>query len=821
MLALKNVSRFLAVALVFGLGSRIDAQRTSTTVTGAVSVAAPDGTPLVMPGVTVTLTCTPPAVPLTDVTDADGKFHFTNVAVGDCSMVAELQGFKATTKVVRAQQAEEAQVDLFLNLDSLHEQVNVSADANRAQGDVIAGESARLSVKEMQTAPLVNERFQSALPLIPGVVRGPDGLLNINGSRSNQTGLRFGDANGTDPVTGEDAIDLPIDAVRSVQVRGTAYAPEYGQSAGAVTTVETHTGGDAWHFQMNNIVPRLRRRAGTVRGVESFTPRVTIGGPLVKGRLSALQSGQYELLSTRVPSLPALQGDTKLEGFDSFTRADLTITDTHHLTGSATLSRQTRTYAGLNTFNPQGVTPDIKNHSVLGTASDQILLGGNSVLETRVSVKQFDATIYPSLGRSTMILGTDVNSGSYFNDQDRNSRRIEWLSTYSFTPLGPSHLVKLGAGVTRESFDGTSSSRPVDIVRIDGTLNEEIAFVGSSALDKSHTSIVGYAQDTWTLSPRLTVEYGARYDRDSLNDDVNVAPRGSFTAVITGDGRTVLRGGVGMFYSIIPLNIATFDQLQSRVITDYAPDGTTIVGSPTFVRNIAPAAVKTPRSVVWNVETDREVVSHFFVRVGYQQRENRSESIVVPATIDTAEVLQLRDDGKSRYRQGQVTARYEFHGGDQIVGSYTRSSAVGNLNDFNSYFGNIQNPVIRPDERGYLPWDATNRLLLWTNVSLPHGLSVFPVLDMRTGFPASNIDENRDFVGARNSLRFPRFVSLDTQVTKRTRVFGHNATIGLKVFNITNHFNPRDYQGNLASAAFGGFYNSVGRTFRGKFVFEF
>ena len=35
--------------------------------------------------------------------------------------------------------------------------------------------------------------------------------------------------------------------------------------------------------------------------------------------------------------------------------------------------------------------------------------------------------------------------------------------------------------------------------------------------------------------------------------------------------------------------------------------------------------------------------------------------------------------------------------------------------------------------------------------------------------------------------------------------------VGVKVFNLTNHFNPRDFQGNLASDEFGGFYNGVGR----------
>ena len=64
-------------------------------------------------------------------------------------------------------------------------------------------------------------------------------------------------------------------------------------------------------------------------------------------------------------------------------------------------------------------------------------------------------------------------------------------------------------------------------------------------------------------------------------------------------------------------------------------------------------------------------------------------------------------------------------------------------------------------------------------------------------------------------------MSLDTQLTKKLRVFHHQATIGLKVFNVTNHFNPRDYQGNVDSRDFGGFNNSVGRTFRGKWVFEF
>jgi hypothetical protein len=809
----------LAVVLTLMAASAAAAQSPPASVSGTVSVADPGGQPLVVPGVTLTLTCAG-GDPRVEVSNERGEFRFADVAVasGPCSIAADLQGFKSATEAVALEPGRETSVTLQLGFNTLREEVTVSAKADLATESPIAGRVDRITTQVMRTAPIASERFQDALPLIPGVVRGPDGLLNINGTRSNQSGLMFNSANGTDPVTGEDAIELPIDAVSSVQVRGAAYAPEFGLSAGAVTTVETQKAGDAWHVTLNDLEPRVRRRGGKFKGIESFTPRVTVGGPIVAGKLSLLESVQYEFSQTRVFGLPPFESDTKLQSLASFSRADWIVSPTNHFTASAMVSPRKTTFAGLNTFNPQPVTPNIKNDNVLASASDQIIVGSRGVLDTRVSVKQFNSTIYPSQGDGPMILAPNVNAGSYFNDQDRTSRRAEWLTTYSLTPLGPMHLLKIGAGVTRELFDGVSTNRPVQIVRADGTLSQSIGFAGGGQLDRNKTALLGYAQDTWTAGSRLTLQYGARYDYESVTGDVNVAPRGSFTAVVTSDGRTVVRGGAGMFYNALPLNVATFDELQRRIVTSFAGDGVTPLGPAVELPNVVASELRAPRSVNWNLEVDREWVKNLFVRVGYQQRENRFDPVV-----DAADgAIVLRADGRSRYREGQISGRYQFHGTDQIVGSYTRSSAIGNLNDFNSFFGNIENPVIRPDERGPLPWDAPNRVLLWSSVSLPRGFAVFPVLDVRTGFPLSNVDADRNFVGPRNEAgRFPRFVSLDAQLTKKLRLFNHNATIGLKVFNITDHFNPRDYQGNLASDSFGDFNNSVGRTFRGKWIFEF
>jgi hypothetical protein len=794
------------------------AQTSSGVVSGTVSLPSPDGQAITVPGVTVTLTCGDSQQPSLEITDDQGHFRFGEAPSGTCIVSADLQGFKSASKTTVV--APSATVDIALRLDAdvLHEEVTVTGSAQAIDSTSIAARVETIKAAALETAPLASDRFQDALPLIPGVIRGPDGLLNISGARSNQSAMNFNNADGTDPVTGDDAVELPIDAVSSVEVHGAAFAPEHGLSSGAVTIVDTQSGGDKWRTTVNDLEPRLRFRDGELHGLESWTPRATVGGPLVKGKLHLLQSMQLEYSQNRVFDLPALESDTKVQSIESYTRADWTVSPTNHVTGSALVAPRKTTYAGLDPFNPQPVTPNIKKHALFGTASDQIVIGNHGVLENTFSVKTFNVTIYPAAGNGPMIFAPEQNSGSYFNDTDGTSRRWEWLTTYSFTPIGPAHLIKVGGAARYETVDGVSTGAPVDIVREDRTLSSRTTFVGDGRVDLERRAIKGFAQDTWTVSPRLTLVYGVRNDYDAYTGDVNVAPRGSVTASLTEDGRTMLRGGAGLFYTPIPLNVAVFDQLQGRTITHYQPDGVSVSGPATTLTNVVGSEIHTPRSTNLTVELDRELVKNLFVRVSAQQRKTAFE----PILDVNASSITLLSTGNSRYREGQVTARYQFHGQDQIVGSYTRSSAVGDLNDFNSYYGAIQNPIIRPNERGPLPWDAPNRWLFWSNISLPKEITVFPLLDVRTGFPYSLIDEDRNDVGPRNQAgRYPTFISLDTQVTKRFMFRGHRTTIGVKVFNITNHDNPRDFQNNLDASDFGHFYNSVGRTFRGKFIYEF
>ena len=81
-------------------------------------------------------------------------------------------------------------------------------------------------------------------------------------------------------------------------------------------------------------------------------------------------------------------------------------------------------------------------------------------------------------------------------------------------------------------------------------------------------------------------------------------------------------------------------------------------------------------------------------------------------------------------------------------------------------------------------------------------------------------DAEQNFVGVRNSnqTRFPNFLSLDTEIAKEFQVTKkYGVRLSLRVFNVTNHFNPRNVHANIADPQFGEFFNSYHRFSSGGF----
>jgi hypothetical protein len=116
-----------------------------------------------------------------------------------------------------------------------------------------AAPPARLSAPQLRTLPLTEQQFKAALPLVPGVVRTPDGKMNIKGQVETQGMLLVDSAETVDPVTGSFAIEVPLDAVESLEVHKTAYLVEYGRFSGGLTSIQTQTSVEPVEFRTERL----------------------------------------------------------------------------------------------------------------------------------------------------------------------------------------------------------------------------------------------------------------------------------------------------------------------------------------------------------------------------------------------------------------------------------------------------------------------------------------------------------------------------------------------------------------------------------------
>ena len=431
-------------------------------------------------------------------------------------------------------------------------EITVSASPEEVIGET---SNQTLSSSTVRDTPNHNERTEGVLPLIPGVVRGPDGRINIKGARSAQSGALVNSANVTDPATGNPALDVPIDVVASVQVISNPYDPQYGKFSGAVSTVDTKTSDYAdFHFSVQNVMPRVRVRDGSIFGVGGATPRMTVTGPLIKDRIAYTQSIEYRFVRTPVNSLPAFQRDSTLEGVNSYTQFDLNISSKQTATVSFSLYPQKLKDLGLNTFSPQTSVPDYHQRGYQVYAQDRYLIGHGGLLTSQFSYKVFDSDITPHSDDPYRLL-FETTEGGFFNQQARRSSRFDLGETYQFAPhhfLGQ-HQWKTGVDYAYSQYDGRDLSRPVEIDGVSGSPIESITFSGATSSSVDQHEAAAFVSDHWTPFSRFTTDLGARVDHDTVTDQTHVSPRGGFRFALTSDDKTVLKGGAGIFYDRVPL----------------------------------------------------------------------------------------------------------------------------------------------------------------------------------------------------------------------------------------------------------------------------
>jgi hypothetical protein len=459
-----------ALALFFQalmLARPAHAQGLTSSIKGTVSATAgdPSAQPELIPGARLALVNRDlQGAPLKTVTDETGNFAFLNLAAGNYTLTAEDEGLPSVKREITLTTGANLVVEIILSAT-----ITESVTVREEEGQLSTAEtttSNMVRARRLEDLPLRADNYQSSLPLTAGVVRGRDGADHIKGTRPGQNSYTLNGADLSDPVNGNLAFDIPLEAAASVQVEDNPYSAEVGRSTGGSTNLETKTGGDKFKFGASRFFPTFHNIIGGK--IDSFRPRLTFEGPLIRKRLNFLQSVEYRFSRIYVPSLPAPRDNSTAEAFNLFTQLDLTLNNRNRLKLVGALYPEKKRYVGMNTFNPQETTPNTKQRGELFSVSEQAIFRDESFLSSLLSYKTFAFNVFGQ-GLTPLTLLPDGNTGSYFADTRRSAQRVQWQEQYfarAFT-FGGQHSLKLGAELDYTKMSGHFDFRPILIRRRD------------------------------------------------------------------------------------------------------------------------------------------------------------------------------------------------------------------------------------------------------------------------------------------------------------------------------------------------------------------
>ena len=804
------------------------------TATITVHTVNKDGQPL--PGVIVEGT-SPAGIPCRTITDHQGLGALRGCDANSTTIhiSAHLQGYMAAATEVSTKG--EADVEIALTpAVNVEQSVTVESSSQSPLAESSSSET-KLPVASAKYSPLRPNTVVEALPLVPGVIRTPAGRVQISGRDEEHSSLLINSVVVNDPATGGFGLSVPIDTVDLLKVMQSPYLAQYGSFTAGIVSAETRPGGEKWEYSLNDPFPDWRIRSWHLEGVRDASPRLNLGGPLIKGHLYFTEGIEYLVDNAEVRTLPHPVNETRSNAVNSFTQMDAVLDSRNAITATLHFAPHSIDYANLNYFDPQPVTPNADYQEDTGTIAHRFSIGRG--LLTSIFAGTRVATNVYGQSQSAMVLSPVGNSGSYYGQQGREATRFQWIETWSPANVKwhGQHAFQIGGILAHAEDQGAVVGHDVSIVNASGQLLRTISFAGSGAFSLSDFEPALYTQDHWMVDKHLAIDAGLRYETQTLTYTSRFAPRGGLAWSPFGDSSMVIRGGLGIFYDSIPLQTYAFNNYPAQIVTTYDGNGNITDGPRPFLNLTSESPSRcpfihqgqrngnfAPYSVAWNIEGERIFNQYFSLRLRYLHADADNQLTLSPEISHSRSALVLAGSGTLRTRQFEFTSRLGAEKERQFFFSYVRQFAGGDITDASTYLGDFPFPVVRSGITARTTGEIPNRFLLWGTSKLPWRMHIWPRLEYRNGFTWQPVDQFQNYISLASEAqpRYPAYFTADLRVGKDFTVAAkHAVRISLTVRNLTDHNNPLQVHANSADPLYGSFFGNYGRHLLADFDFLF
>lgn len=786
------------------------ALRAQVTVSGRVV----DETEESVSGARIEVRTTATSDPVVTVSsDPAGNFRFNLPAPGSYDIRAQRLGFYVFHVAAQSFAANVSQFTITLNhQQEFSERIDVTASPPAIDPQQPADRK-ELDNTEILAIPYpAPQDYRNALQLLDGVVQDNLGRYHFNGASPSQTNYTLDGFNMSNPVTGQLDTRVNIDSIQALTVQNSRFSAENGRGSAGVLELATKMGDDHFRFSGTNFVPGISSYGGW--HVNKWTPRLEVSGPLAKGRAWFHNGADIFYSNDTISGLPSGQNRTHGTTISDLTRVQVNLTSANILTTGFLLNLADNTRTGLSFFNPAEATTNSRQTTFMSTIRDQQYFHGGALLDLGFADTRGLLRSEPQ-GTALYQITPLGDRGNYFENLNRHFYRQQALANFYLPTvhLHGTHRLKFGTDFEREAFHESLVLHDYEVLLSDGTPTRYVTFAGSPFQMRKNFEGANYLEDHWQVRDGLSVEAGVRLEWNEIVRDLEVAPRLSAAWAPATLGGLKLSAGWGIYYDAISLDTVS-NESQTSLATFYLPDGTIHGPVPTaFLVN--DQTLRAPQYRTTSLSAERKLPGDFYATLSLTRRTGAdgfafdTQTPVAGPDFYTGAVYVLRNMRSDRYDAATFSLKRTFKGKYEWFAGYTRSRARTNA----AVDYSLLNPIFATQRAGPFSWDTPNRVHMWGWLPVPPAHPKFLhfltqnttaayMVEYRTGFPFSVVDQEGFLIGNPNDHRYPNYFSINLHFERQFRAIHYLWAWRFGFDNITNDGNPNAVNNVMGSPQF-------------------